>query len=65
MSKMKVINGAGNKDEMKETLRAMRETMPTYLEYLTLTAKMTRAKYDAMIVEGFTPKEALELSKTL
>jgi len=32
---------------------------------MTINAKITRAKYDALIIEGFTKEQALELSKTI
>ncbi len=34
-------------------------------EYLSLVAEMTRAKYKAMLDQGFTEEQALELSKTV
>lgn len=63
--KLKTIHGGGNKNEAKEALRELREALPEYIKSLTLIAQMTRAKYKALIAEGFTPEEALELSKTL
>ncbi len=34
-------------------------------EYLSLVAEMTRAKYKAMLKQGFTEEQALELSKAV
>lgn len=55
------INGGGNKNPMHEII----DQMPQMIANMTLVAQLTRAKYDALIVEGFTPEQALELSKTI
>lgn len=41
----------------------MRRTLPLLTEYHQLDAKIKRAKYDALLAEGFSPDQALELCK--
>lgn len=64
-NKIKLITGNGNKNDFREAIRMMKEQMHDQLEFYKLTAKLHRAKYLALIDEGFTPAEALELSKIL
>jgi len=59
------ITGSGKPDKFKEGLRYLKETLSDQLEYYQITAKLHRSKYEALIAEGFTPTEALELCKTL
>ncbi|MGJ8685837.1 MAG: hypothetical protein ACSHWQ_00050 [Spongiibacteraceae bacterium] len=50
-------------DKFAQTVAEMRDKMPSYLEFVELDAKIRRAKYKALIAEGFTPDQALELTK--
>jgi len=58
------ISGGGKPDKFKEAVRAMKEQLSDQIEFQQLVAKLQRAKYVALIEEGFTPAEALELCKT-
>jgi len=59
------IKGGNKPNITKDALKQMREGIPLMLEYHQITAEIRRAKYDALITQGFTKAEALELSKTL
>lgn len=46
-----------------QALKEVRENMPAILENIALQAQMTKAKYDALIKNGFTAEQAIELCK--
>lgn len=46
-----------------QLLRWMKEDMPAQLEYEQLKAKLTRAKFLALVAEGFTESQAIDLCK--
>jgi hypothetical protein len=48
-----------------QALKAIKEDWPAIVERYALFAAMHRTKYLALIKEGFTPEQALELAKTL
>lgn len=48
-----------------QAVKELKENMPAMLEHIILTARLTKAKYDALIKEGFTKEQAIELCKTL
>lgn len=54
----------GNLSKLRESLADMREQMPVLLEYVVLTAQLTKAKYNALRMEGFTEKQAIELCRS-
>lgn len=52
--------------QTEATLRAIREiqeALPVIIEGQKALAQATRARYLALVVEGFTPEQALELCK--
>jgi|WetSurMetagenome_2_1015567.scaffolds.fasta_scaffold157280_4 hypothetical protein len=65
MADLKSFPGGGNVDEFKVAIRSMIMQLDTTIEYFQILAKLYKAKYDALVAEGFTPAQALELSKTL
>lgn len=64
-SNLIVLPGGNTPALSKEALRELRVNLPQILEYFSITAQMHRAKYAALLNEGFTGKEALELCKIL
>lgn len=64
----RVVTGDFSKDDKgradrDRALRDMRESMAWHLEYIAIQAQLTRAKYLALVKEGFTAAEAIELCK--
>lgn len=61
----KAITGGGKPDDFKQAIRDFREELDDQKEFQSLIAQVQRAKYQALIQQGFTKSEALELSKTI
>jgi hypothetical protein len=51
--------------DFQDAVIRMRLMMEPQIEYLKLKAKLQKAKYDALIENGFTPEQALELCKDI
>lgn len=49
---------------MAQLLKNARETMPANIELEQLLARITREKFLALVKEGFTEAQALDLCKT-
>ena len=47
-----------------QALVELREDLPRLLEFMALSATMTRAKFKALVKEGFTEAQAIELCKS-
>lgn len=43
----------------------MKEQLDDFIDTMVIQARLTKAKYDSLIAEGFTKQEALELCKKL
>lgn len=44
-------------------LEELRENMPLFIDLMEIQGKMAKAKFDAFVSAGFTPEQALELTK--
>ena len=51
--------------QLKTDIDRLKKRRDLLKEYLSLVAEMTRAKYKAMLKQGFTEEQALELSKAV
>ena len=49
--------------QLKNSVKFLRETMETNIELNRIVAKLMREKYNALVKEGFKPEEALFLCK--
>jgi len=48
---------------LAQLVRDLREQLPAHIELAQLQAKISRAKYLALVNQGFTEVQALELCK--
>lgn len=65
MDILNLIPGENEKNAMKEFLRTWENNLEDYLKAQTLQAKLIKSRYDALIQEGFTTEQALELCKNM
>lgn len=65
MDNLKLLKGSGKTNEIKEGIRTLQSNMADMKIHMGLVAQLTRVKYDALIIENFTPEQALELSKNI
>lgn len=54
-----------NKDELKASIEMLKRNMDTWLDWGKQLARIRRAHYDAYILEGFTPEQALILCQKM
>jgi len=47
------------------SVRTLRENLPALMELKQLDAKLCRVKFLALVEQGFTPEQALELCKDM
>lgn len=50
---------------LTKELRNLVENLPVMLEYQTAVAQLQRARYKALLKEGFTEEQAIELCKSI
>lgn len=53
----------GPVDKQRAALEELKRNLPSHIEFLGIQAQMIRAKYQALIAQGFTEAQALELCK--
>lgn len=63
MSNLTKITGGGIPDKQQDEIRRLKANLDNILESQAILAQITRSKYDALIAQGFTPAQALELCK--
>jgi hypothetical protein len=63
MSNVHAIDGGGVQDNAREELRKLQANLQIILDAQQYVATITRAKYDALVDQGFTSAQALELCK--
>jgi hypothetical protein len=63
--KIHPIFGGSNIDANKQAVKDLLDILPERIKLLAIIAKMHKAKYDALIDEGFSKDQALELCKSV
>lgn len=61
---MDKANGKLTKIEMEMAIDEMRRNLPFLIQNAALQAEFLKAKYDSLVTQGFTEKQALEIIKT-
>jgi hypothetical protein len=59
------IFGGNNTDAIKQEIKEFINALPQRLELIVVLARLQKAKYDALILEGFSEVQALELCKSV
>ncbi|MED4977214.1 hypothetical protein NST70_13720 [Weizmannia sp. FSL K6-0777] len=57
-------NGKYTNIEMEMAIDEVRRSLPYLIENTAIQAKVLKARYDHLVVEGFKPEDALEIIKT-
>jgi len=68
MENTKSVNDSFDKvalNKMKNELGELQANLPTQIKYMGVMATLHRAKFKALMDEGFTREESLELCKRL
>jgi len=53
------------KEEPEILYRRLLAELPQIIKVISITSRMHKAKYDALLAEGFTEQQSLELCKTI
>lgn len=53
----------GPVDKQRAALEELKRNLPIHIEFLAIQAQTIRAKYQALVAQGFTEAQALELCK--
>lgn len=62
-AKLTALPGGGCPDNLKQELRKYQESLPLMVEYQVALAKVQWSRYTALVEEGFTEAQAIELCK--
>jgi len=63
MANIKLLKGGGSPDELKQALREVKASLSDYIEYIKIDAQIRREKFNALVKQGFTEDQAVELCK--
>lgn len=61
--KLTVVDSFSQKTDLEKAVFELSRNMSAHLEYIRIRAKLQREHYEALIKEGFTDAQALELTK--
>jgi len=58
------MNKRVDKADLRASVENLRDSLPELMQNTMLMAQITRAKYNALVKEGFTEAQAIELCRT-
>lgn len=61
---LKTHTGGRGKNKMLDAVMELAENLQAQIEYKKIKAQVDRSYYDELIVQKFTPEQALELVKS-
>jgi hypothetical protein len=63
MNETPTVIQMGKKDDVRASLELLKRELPNFIEHASLIAKFKHAYFVALVGEGFTHEQALELCK--
>lgn len=55
------MNEDSQKVNIAQSVRHLREILPAMIEHAEIQARLCKARFDALVAQGFTESQALEL----
>ena len=65
MDNLKVFNGKGEKNELSEVIRNLKETITEQIELQIIVAQLQKARFDELKKQGFSDNHAIELCQKI
>lgn len=60
---MNVVDLPKNPSDLEKSIAEFKKNLALLMEYTAMSAQLRRAEYNALVANGFTPQQALEIIK--